>query len=118
MNTLSKISTGLLLFMTISSAVAVVITPPGGEPIAGETASALGDIISRVFGFLFWIIMMLSVLFFLIGAFFYLTSAGSEEKTKKAKNYLVYAAIGIVLALLSNLLPRLISSVLRTGGGV
>lgn len=44
----------------------------------------------------------ISVIAIVIAGFMYVTSGGEPEKTKKAKNTIIYALVAIVLAVLAN----------------
>ncbi len=61
----------------------------------------------------FLIIAALSVLMIIFAAFLYITAGANPEGTKKAKNFLLYAVIGIVVAILARLIPNIIINFLR-----
>lgn len=44
----------------------------------------------------------ISVIAIVIAGFMYVTSGGEPEKTKKAKNTIIYALVAVVLAMLAN----------------
>lgn len=48
---------------------------------------------------IFFVLLAIAVLFIIVGGFMFITSGGSPEKTMSARNYLIYAAIGIVVGL-------------------
>jgi len=48
----------------------------------------------------------------ILGAFTLTTAAGSPEKINKGKDYILYAAIGLIVALLAKAVPALIKSLL------
>jgi len=50
--------------------------------------------------------------FVLMGAFTFLTSAGSPEGTTKGRNYIMYAAIGVGLAFLAKALPAIVRTII------
>ncbi len=92
------------------SGLALIDDPDTGTaPIQdlGGFETWLSSIVTYI-GTIFWI---LTVLFLVIAAFYYLTSAGSEDKLKKAKSMLIYAIIAIVVALFASGASALISSV-------
>ncbi|MFA5052854.1 MAG: hypothetical protein WC565_02255 [Parcubacteria group bacterium] len=68
------------------------------------------SLINNIGNFVFGVFIALSVFFLLWAAFSYLTAAGSADKLKSAKDKLIYAAIGIALAIVSKSLPILISN--------
>ena len=56
---------------------------------------------------LFWILMAVSVIMIILGAFIFMTSQGNPDKAKSGKNIIIYAVIGVVLALLAKFFPAL-----------
>lgn len=71
-----------------------------------------------------WLIAMLgigAIISFVIAGILYLTAAGDEAKTEKAKNIMTYAIIAIVVALVGFIVLRLIANFVgntTTGTGV
>ena len=57
------------------------------------------------------IVLTVAIIVFLIGAFYLLFGGGSEEAPKKGRNYVLYGAIGIVVAILAFSLPDLVKSI-------
>jgi hypothetical protein len=72
--------------------------------------------ICSIINWVFWIIIVLSIIFTLVAAFRYLTAAGDPEKVKRAGATLLYVVVAVVVALLAKGLPLLISSFI--GGGL
>ena len=61
---------------------------------------------------LFMIIMIIVVILILLGAFTLITASGSEEGVKKGRNYIIFALVGVAVALLARALPFLIRSIM------
>ena len=61
---------------------------------------------------IFTFLMALVGVMVILGAFTLTTAAGSPEKIKKGKDYILYAAIGLLVALLAKAVPALIKSLL------
>jgi len=57
---------------------------------------------------IFIFLMALSALMIIVGAFEYVTSAGDPGKTEKGRNYIMYAAIGIAVALFAKAIPAIV----------
>ncbi|MDD3292763.1 MAG: hypothetical protein PHT67_01575 [Candidatus Pacebacteria bacterium] len=57
---------------------------------------------------IFLFLMALSALMIIIGAFNYVTSAGNPEKTKTGRDFIMYAAIGIAIALFAKAIPAIV----------
>jgi len=70
--------------------------------------------VSVVSNWIFYIITLIVIIFILIGAFTIITSAGDEEKLKKGRDYVIYAMVGIAVAILARAIPWLAASLLGT----
>jgi hypothetical protein len=58
------------------------------------------------------ILMVIAVIMIVWGGFTYLTAAGDPEKAGKAKTIIVYALVGIAIALFAKALPSIIKSIM------
>ena len=86
------------LLLTLLVAPVLVSAQPAG--VAGENTDVEGVIIDIV-DWLFAILLIAAVVVILIAAFTFLTAAGDAEKVAKARNYIIYALVAIVVAFLS-----------------
>lgn len=77
--------------------VLAVEAPP--TPIT--TPNDIVNLIEKVAGWLFAIILALAVVFLLIAAFLYLTALGDQTKIGKAKTILSYAIWALVIAVIA-----------------
>ncbi|MDD3032498.1 MAG: pilin [Candidatus Pacebacteria bacterium] len=83
--------------------------------------SAYGDcgtccVLNTVYNVVDWgflAIMAAAVIMIVLGAAGYLMSGGDADKLKNANNKILYAAIGIVIALLAKAVPSVVLSVMR-----
>lgn len=62
---------------------------------------SLRGAISTVINFFLFFLGLVAVAFIIYGGFLYITSQGDDGNTEKAKNIILYAAIGIVIILVS-----------------
>ncbi len=69
-------------------------------------------LLNNVINFVFALLLAVSVLFFLYAAWLYLSSGGGEKETTSAKNYLIYGAIGIAVALFAKAIPNFVSQLI------
>lgn len=85
---------------------------------AGVTGAmcCLFSTINYVVNWLFMAIMIIVVILILVGAFTLITASGSEEGVAKGRNYIVFALIGVAVALLARALPYLIRSIMGVTG--
>jgi hypothetical protein len=81
------------------------------NPLSFETPQELiGGIITYLMG----LVGILAVAALVWGGIMYMTSAGSEERVKQAKNIITYAIIGLVVAVLSYII---VNTVIQAIGG-
>ncbi len=82
--------------------------------VFGEALVQTGDdvinIFNNILGWLWRMFAVVTVIFFLLAAFLYVTSAGSTDKIQQAANMIKYGIIGIVVALFSAGIVALIES--------
>ncbi len=105
---------GLLSLLALVPARALAdiqtVTPPSG--IVGPDIYAL---ISRVTNILALVAGSAAVIAIVIGGILYITSAGDEKRVSAAKNTLLYAVIGIIVAMLAFAIANFVISGLQTG---
>ena len=68
-------------------------------------------LLNAVYTVTFWIfigLMAISALMIILVAFTFVTSGGNPDKTTQARNYIIFAAIGIAVALFSRAVPSLV----------
>jgi len=61
-----------------------------------DIAGVIGDIVKWLLGF----VGALAVLMIIVAGIMYLTSGGDEGRVEKAKQWLIYAIVGLIVALL------------------
>ena len=77
------------------------------------SANSIGELIDSLINAIFWLAVVVVPLMIIIGAFYYITSAGSPEKIKTAKNIILYAAIGFLIVLFAKGIISVIQNVLE-----
>lgn len=105
------------IFLAITNLVpALVAHAQGGSPTLTEptnlfsSSSDIQNFFCGILQWMFWGLIVLSIAMFLVGAYSYATSSGDAEKVSKANKTLLYAAIGIIVALLAKAIPIIIGS--------
>lgn len=63
--------------------------------------------ICTIFRYIFFILILIAVIFILVAAFKYLTSAGDPEKVKGANKQIIFAAVAIIVALIARVIPNI-----------
>jgi hypothetical protein len=100
---------------TVGSEDICNLTGAGGAPTHSTKEWGLICLLSATSVITDWIFtfsMVLVGLMVILGALTLTTAAGSSEKVTKGKNYILYAAIGMIVALLAKAVPALIGSLL------
>ena len=64
--------------------------------------------ISTPIGWAFWLLIMISVIMVVIGGFKYVTSQGNQQQLKSAKDTILYAIVGLVVAIAARAIVQLV----------
>ena len=83
------------------------VNPPGAKNLS-EWMVTLNEILKWVYT----IVLVLSVVMGLYAAFLYVTAGGEQAKVKKASGVLMYAVIGIVIAILAFSITKIVGSLI------
>lgn len=68
----------------------------------------LVNTITYITNWIFYLLMILVVIMFIAAGVIYLMAVGSPDKTKRAKQIMLYAVIGLVIALIAKLIPSVV----------
>jgi len=64
--------------------------------------------IYRVADLAFAILIAFSILMILLAAYTFMTAAGTPQKVEQARNYVLYAIVGLVVAFLARAIPSIV----------
>ncbi|MDD4412920.1 MAG: hypothetical protein PHR00_04755 [Patescibacteria group bacterium] len=78
-------------------------------------ASDVPNIIKKITKYFYNVFLIVSVGFILLSAFYFLKGGDNPADIKKAKSQLIYAVIGITIAILSFGIDKLIESIIKAG---
>ena len=90
-----KIGLNILVFTILALPLLAIgvdiqpIDPPDRGPVL---------ILIDIMQWLFAILLFVAALALIIAGYFFITAAGDEEKTKKARSFVLYAIIGVLVA--------------------
>ena len=73
----------------------------GLKAAGGDTKDTSGTLITSVINVMLFIIGVLSVIMIVYGGILYVISAGDSGRVSKAKNTIMYAIVGLIVALLA-----------------
>ena len=91
-------------------------TPPGtGTTSEGAKINVelfpmccLLNSIYNVTDWVFYVLIAIVAVMIVFGGFYFVTAAGDPERATKGRQFIVYALIGLVIALLARLIPALV----------
>jgi len=96
--------------------VALISFAQGTAPTPPNINIDIWSLLTRALNWLFGIVIALAAIMIVWAGYAYITSAGSEEKMKTALNTLIYALIGVAIALLAKGLIYMVCTFVNTGG--
>lgn len=102
----------------VDPAMAQLILPTDNpEQVASGTFwdGSFRQAVKTVINFVLFFLGLVSVAFIIYGGFLYITSQGDDQATEKAKNIIIYAAIGIIIVLVSYALVNTLLGGLQSG---
>ncbi len=118
MNRQTQTTQGPLEFCTMSRDVGVAGCPISGECNFTTTPQCgiccLLQVLYNVTKWIFIILVAVAVLFVIMGALQFMMSAGEPEKTKKGRDYILWAMIGLGAAMLARAIPAIVKLVVGT----
>lgn len=109
---------GLTLFNAIPTASAQLISPNDQPSLLASETGAQGDLrqlVLNIVNFALGFLGLIAVVFLIYAGFLYVTSAGNDENTGKAKKIILYSIIGILIILASF---AIVNTVLDAASGV
>lgn len=80
-------------------------------PTIAVTPSWISGEMCAIANWMFYFLIILSVIMFVAAGYIYLTSNGDPEKVGKATKTLTYAAIGLAVGILAKAIPMLVASI-------
>lgn len=107
----------LLSFSLLAFSFKLLITPayaqspiPIGEKFGFGDIRSLGEGTSRLVVPVFEVTAAIVVIYFLVGAFFYLKAGGDKEQLEKARNMINHAIIGFIILMFAFLIIQFLLS--------
>jgi len=112
MNKLKMILAGMLIVPTVALAVAPAVSAEGNLTLNSGVDSAQGEgvgqvstdpesLVKKFVNIFLFAVGALSVIMLIWGGIRYTTSAGDSNKVQAAKNTVLYAIVGLVVAILA-----------------
>ena len=96
-NILKKAGIGMTWGVALFPLAALAVV---GEPII-TSPTQISTILTNVLNIVSGVVFTVALIMLLWAAILYLTAGGSEDRVSRAKNYLIYAIVGIAVAVLA-----------------
>jgi hypothetical protein len=93
---------------TPAEAIACGANNSAGAPTSATPVKDLNTTITNIINILSVIVGIVAVIMLVVGGFRYITSGGSAEAIKSAKNTIIYAIIGLVVVALAQLIVQFV----------
>lgn len=81
-----------------------------GAGAPGNLANGDGSIVQRVINIMLWVVGVLSVIMLIVGGVRYIISGGQKDSVTAAKNTILYAIIGLLVAVFAYAIIRFVLS--------
>lgn len=94
-----------------------LLTLPTVNSLAQEAPPANLDVMAvldRIINWLFTILLVIAAMCIVIAGYYFVTAAGNPETTAKARNFVLYALIGVAVAIASRGLVALVKRIVGT----
>jgi len=104
----------LLAFAFLAAILALPVMAYTGLPDPGvETVDQLVDKVYKVFDVVFTILILMAVGFIMFAGFKYVTAQGDSTKTTTANQMIIYAAVGVLVAIFAKAIPTVVANILQ-----
>jgi phosphoglycerol transferase MdoB-like AlkP superfamily enzyme len=103
---MKKVLTGI----TAVSLLALPVLALAQEQAAPEVD--IFDALNTLTDYLFTLLLIVAVIFLIIAAFTFITASGDPEKVGKARNFVLYALIGVAVAVAAKGLVALVQTIM------
>lgn len=114
MNIIKKTAYGFAAYIMVMPFVAgAQFTTPSGTNLPSGTVVG---ILTGAMNWLLIIVGILGVIGFVIAGIIYLTAAGDQEQIDKGKKAMVYAIVGVIVALAGVVIIQAVKAMLNTEG--
>ncbi len=94
----------LLGLVLLSLVIAPVVFGDGGTEYKMVESGDLAGILYNLANALFLILMAAAVVAILVAGFMFISSGGDADKMASARNFIIFALVGVIVALLARVL--------------
>lgn len=85
--------------------------PTNPAPTIATTPEGLVKIVENITDWVFVIFLLLAVIFIIIAAMQFVTAGGKPESVSEARQKIIWAAVGIIVALAAKAIPAVLQNI-------
>ena len=108
---MKKFVIGLMLFSLVAVPTMSLAEFASGDDIAFSETPVL-EAVDSVANWIFAILLIVATISIILGGFMFLTAAGDTAKLGKARDMIIYAAVGIAVGLLAKGITTLVQTII------
>ncbi len=82
----------------------------GSSPNTAPTLDVL-DVLDNITNWLFAILLIVAAIFIIAAGYYFVTAQGDSDKTQKARNWVMYALIGVLVGFVAKGLVMLVGTI-------
>lgn len=106
---LLKVALGSILALPAVALAEVAAHVP--SPLWGELDVMV--VLEKLTNSLFAILLIVAAIAIIIAGYYFVTASGDSEKTKKARDFVLYALVGVLVAFIAKGLVYLVNTIVR-----
>ena len=106
---MKKVLVSLALLTILAVPVIGLAQPPVDAPDWYDVD--VFETLATLSNYLFAILLIVAAIFIIVAAYMFVTAAGDPEKTKTARNFVLYALIGVLVAFAAKGLIMLVKEI-------
>lgn len=103
--------------LTIAILASLLVAPFGvlaqSESVPEGESLQIMDVLNRIVNWLFTILLVVAAIFIIIAGYYFVTASGNPETVSKARNFVMYALIGVGVAVASRGLVYLVRQIVE-----
>lgn len=111
---LTAILVGLLVVPVVNISAQFLPWTGGGGAESPPASLDVMVVLDRIVDWLFTILLIVAAIFIIVAAYYFVTAAGNPETVSKARNFVMYALIGVAVAVASRGLVALVRRIVGT----
>ena len=101
----------LISLSLLVTPVMALAQQPGPEDAPGWYEIDVMDVLENIANWLFAVLLVIAAIFIIVAGYFFVTAAGDPDKSKKARDFVMYALIGVLVGFIAKGLVILVETI-------